>query len=149
MPLKVRNWQFLITWFRAGVDLPKKLFYKKVLFFTQLTYHLMCKLLKIFYMLSRMHICTFINYLHIGFIIISVVNRHDGNLVNSSSVHYPRSFKEIISSDQNNFYKRVIATWDLIINYFPLYLITRSALKWVWATSCLGKRSWVVWKANE
>ena len=32
--------------FRADVDLPKNLFYEKVLFFTQLSYHLMCKLLK-------------------------------------------------------------------------------------------------------
>ena len=36
----------MIAWFRADVDLPKNLFYEKVLFFTQLSYHLMCKLLK-------------------------------------------------------------------------------------------------------
>jgi len=50
--LKVRNRQFSITWFRLGVDLPEKLFYEKVLFFTQLSYHLMYKLLKKSYMLS-------------------------------------------------------------------------------------------------
>ena len=43
----------LITWFRAGVDLPENLFYEKVLFFTQLSYHLMCRLLKKSYMLSN------------------------------------------------------------------------------------------------
>ena len=52
LTLKVRNWQFSITWFRAGVDLPENLFYEKVLFFTQLSYHLMCRLLKKSYMLS-------------------------------------------------------------------------------------------------
>ena len=46
LTLKVRNWQFSITWFRAGVDLPKNFFHEKVLFFTQLSYHLMRKLLK-------------------------------------------------------------------------------------------------------
>ena len=46
LTLKVRNWQFSITWFRAGVDLPESFSYEKVLFFTQLSYHLMCKLLK-------------------------------------------------------------------------------------------------------
>ena len=35
-----------------GVDLPEIFFYEKVLFFTQLSYHLMCKLLKKSYMLS-------------------------------------------------------------------------------------------------
>ena len=43
----------MITWFRADVDLLKNLFYEKVLFFTQLSYHLMCKLLKKSYMLSN------------------------------------------------------------------------------------------------
>ena len=56
LTLKVRNWQFLITWFRAGVDLPKKFSYGKVLFFTQLSYHLMCKMLKKSYTLSSVHI---------------------------------------------------------------------------------------------
>ena len=42
----------MIAWFRAGVDLPENSFYEKVLFFTQLSYHLMCKLLKESYMLS-------------------------------------------------------------------------------------------------
>ena len=54
LTLKVRNWQFSITWFRAGVDLPEKFSYEKVLFFTQLSYHLMCKLLKKSYMLSKL-----------------------------------------------------------------------------------------------
>ena len=49
---KVKNWQFSITWSRAGVDLPENFSYVKVLFFTQLSYHLMCKLLKKSYMLS-------------------------------------------------------------------------------------------------
>ena len=53
LTLKVRNWQFSITWFRAGVDLPENFSYEKVLFFTQLSYHLMCKLLKKSYMLSN------------------------------------------------------------------------------------------------
>ena len=52
LTLKVRNWPFLITWFRAGVDLPEIFSYEKVLFFTQLSYRLMCKLLKKSYMLS-------------------------------------------------------------------------------------------------
>ena len=56
LTLKVRNWQFSITWFRAGVDLPENLFYEKVLFFTQLSYHLMCKLLKKSYMLSNTYL---------------------------------------------------------------------------------------------
>ena len=55
LTLKVRNWQFSITWFRAGVDLPENFSYEKVLFFTQLSYHLMCKLLKKSYMLSNHH----------------------------------------------------------------------------------------------
>ena len=37
---------FSIAWFRVDDDLPKKIIYGKVLFFTQLGYHLMCKLLK-------------------------------------------------------------------------------------------------------
>ena len=45
LTLKVRNWHFLITWFRADVDL-KKVFYEKALFFNQLGYHLMRKLIK-------------------------------------------------------------------------------------------------------
>ena len=52
LTLKVRNWQFSITSFRAGVDLPENLFYEEVLFFTPLSYPLMCMLLKKFYMLS-------------------------------------------------------------------------------------------------
>ena len=44
---------FSIAWFRVDDDLPKKIFYGKVLFFTQLGYHLMCKLLKKSYMLSN------------------------------------------------------------------------------------------------
>ena len=52
LTLKVRNWHLLIAWFR--VDLPKKIFYGKVLFFTQLSYHLICKLLKKSYMLSKL-----------------------------------------------------------------------------------------------
>ena len=48
----------MIAWFRAGVDLPKFFFCEKVLFFTHLSYHLMCKLLKKFlacYLLSSLH----------------------------------------------------------------------------------------------
>ena len=56
LTLKVRNCQFLITWFRACVDLPEKFSYEKVLFFTQLGYHLMCRLLKKSYMLSNMYL---------------------------------------------------------------------------------------------
>ena len=41
LTLKVTNWQFSITWFRAGVDLPENFSFEKVLFFTQLSYHLM------------------------------------------------------------------------------------------------------------
>ena len=41
-----------MAWFRADVDLPKNFSYEKVLFFTQLSHHLMCKLLKKSYMLS-------------------------------------------------------------------------------------------------
>ena len=52
---KLENGLFSIAWFRADVDLPKKFFYEKVLFFTQLSYHLMCKLLKKSYMLSSMY----------------------------------------------------------------------------------------------
>ena len=51
--LKVRNWHFLIAWFRADVDLTKSFFYEKVLFSTQLSYHLMRKLLKNSWKLSR------------------------------------------------------------------------------------------------
>ena len=58
LTLKVRNWQFSITWFRAGVHLPEYSFYEKVLFFTQLSYHLVCKQLKKSYMLSNVH-CTY------------------------------------------------------------------------------------------
>ena len=59
LTLKVRNWQFSITWFRAGVDLPEN--NEKVLFFTQLSYHLMCKLLKKSYMLSSVYVvCTIV-----------------------------------------------------------------------------------------
>ena len=46
LTLKVRNCHFSIAWFRAEVDLTKNLFYEKVLFFTQLTSHLMSSLLK-------------------------------------------------------------------------------------------------------
>ena len=46
LTLKVRNCPFSIAWFRAEVDLTKNLFYEKVLFFTQLTSHLMSSLLK-------------------------------------------------------------------------------------------------------
>ena len=49
---KSDNWQFSITWFRAGVDLPENLFNEKVLFFTQSNCHLMCRLLKKPYMSS-------------------------------------------------------------------------------------------------
>ena len=56
MTLKVRNWQFSITWFRAGVDLPEKIFNEKVLFFTQSSYHLMCELLKKSYMLPNIEL---------------------------------------------------------------------------------------------
>ena len=33
LTLKVRNWQFSITWFRAGIDLPENLFYEKIAIF--------------------------------------------------------------------------------------------------------------------
>ena len=56
LTLKVRNRQFLIIWFRAVVDLPEFFSYERVLFFTQLSYHLMWKLLKKSYMLSIEHI---------------------------------------------------------------------------------------------
>ena len=46
LTLKVRNRQFSIAWFRANVDLKKKLYYVKVLFITHLSSHLICKLLK-------------------------------------------------------------------------------------------------------
>ena len=46
LTLKVRNCHFSIAWFRAEVDLTKNLFYEKVLFFTQITFHLMSSLLK-------------------------------------------------------------------------------------------------------
>ena len=45
LTLNVRNWHFSIDGFRADVDLRKK-DYEKVLFFTQLCYHLMQKLMK-------------------------------------------------------------------------------------------------------
>ena len=45
--MKLRNWHFSIAWFRADVDLTKKK-YEKVQFFTQLSYHLMGKLIKKF-----------------------------------------------------------------------------------------------------
>ena len=63
LTLKVRNWQFSITWFRKEVDLPKIFFYEKVLFFTRLSYHLMCKLLKKSYMLSNKYNCSKIIWL--------------------------------------------------------------------------------------
>ena len=47
--MKVRNWHFSITWFKADVDLT---IYEKVVFFTQLSYHLMRKLMKNSSMLS-------------------------------------------------------------------------------------------------
>ena len=56
LTLKVRNCHFSIAWFRAEVDLTKNLFDEKVLFFTQLSYHLMCKLLKKSCMLSITHL---------------------------------------------------------------------------------------------
>ena len=61
LTLKVRNCHLSIAWFRAEVDLTKNLFYEKALFFTQLSYHLMCRLLKKSYMLSNIHIsnCSF------------------------------------------------------------------------------------------
>ena len=68
LTLKVRNWQFSITWFRAGVDLPENLFYEKVLFFTQLSYHLTCKLLKKSYMLSNIYIMYVFMYYSLGFL---------------------------------------------------------------------------------
>ena len=55
LTLKVRNWLFSIAWFRAGVDLTKYFFYEKVLFFTQLSSHLMRKLFKKSSMLSIAH----------------------------------------------------------------------------------------------
>ena len=60
LTLKDRNWQFSITWFRASVDLPEFFSYEQVLFFTQLSYHLMCKLLKKSYMLSTIYLCSWI-----------------------------------------------------------------------------------------
>ena len=45
-----------MAWFRADVDLPKKFSYEKVLFFTQLSHHLMSKLLKKSYILSINHL---------------------------------------------------------------------------------------------
>ena len=67
LTLKVRNWRFSITWFRAGVDLPEISYYENVLFFTQLFNHLMCKLLKKSYMLSITYysilfVCFFIYF---------------------------------------------------------------------------------------
>ena len=56
LTLKVRNWHFSIAWFRLDVDLIKFFFYEKVLFFTQLSYHLMCRVLKKSYMLSNTHV---------------------------------------------------------------------------------------------
>ena len=58
LTLKVRNWLFLITWFRVGVDLTKYFSCEKVLFFTQSSYHLMRKLLKKSKMLSSMYLLT-------------------------------------------------------------------------------------------
>ena len=58
MTLKVRNWLFSIAWFRVGDDLTKYFFYEKVLFFNQLSSHLMRKLFKkilnvIYYLLTK------------------------------------------------------------------------------------------------
>jgi hypothetical protein len=46
LTLKVRNRHFSTSWFRTYVDLPKNFLDEKVLFITQLCYHLMWKLLK-------------------------------------------------------------------------------------------------------
>ena len=73
----------MITWFRADVDLPKKFFYGKVLFFTQLSYQLMCKLLKKSYMLSStylLHVHTYITRIKKG------CYGKSGSLVRSSTL---------------------------------------------------------------
>ena len=57
LTLKVRNWDFSIARFRADVDLTKIFLYEEVLFFTQLTSHLMRKLLKKSCMLSKLYNC--------------------------------------------------------------------------------------------
>ena len=59
MTLKVRNQDFSIATCQTYVDLPKKFFNGKVLFFTQLSYHLMRKLLKKPWMVSSVHTIWF------------------------------------------------------------------------------------------
>ena len=56
LTLKVRNQDFSIVTCQTYVDLPKKFFYGKVLFFTQLSCHLMRKLLKKSWMVSNAYI---------------------------------------------------------------------------------------------
>ena len=56
MTLKVRNQDFSIATCQTYVDLPKLFFYEKVLFSTQLSYHLMRKLLKKSWMVSTLEL---------------------------------------------------------------------------------------------
>ena len=55
LTLKVRNQNFSIATCQTYVDLPKNNFYGKVLFFIQLSCHLMRKLLKKSWMVSNKH----------------------------------------------------------------------------------------------
>ena len=59
LTLNVRNWQFLITWLRAGVDLPENFCYEKVLFSTQLgKLPFDAEVAEISWMVSTLHVCT-------------------------------------------------------------------------------------------
>ena len=64
----------MIAWFRADVDLPKNLFYEKVLFFTQLSYHLMSKLVKKSYMLSNAYGLAYKIHFIINFFVLVLFN---------------------------------------------------------------------------
>ena len=60
LTLKVRNQDFSIATCQTYVDLPKNFFYGKVLFFTQLSCHLMRKLLKKSWMVSNMYAYAYV-----------------------------------------------------------------------------------------
>ena len=70
----------MIDWFRVAVDLQKNLFYEKVLFLTQLSYHLMCKLLK-----KILHVIYYLNPIAISrdfFFLLSKFECWNGKLEN-------------------------------------------------------------------
>ena len=137
LTLTVRNWQFLITWFRAGVNLPENLFHEKVLFFTQLSYHLMCMLLKKSYMLSTVYTTALtllaatcnVFYIYRNIFLYPRATSHSFSYIIHLSVHqslYFMHWKSFASNVPNCVWKSGI---DIFIHFLQVCLFSWIDLK--------------------